>query len=86
LFVIAGGDDDTSRVKMEDLVRRVKSGGIAIYPIGLLNSADRDEKKSAEHALNELAQASGGIASYPRDAEHADDLILKLSARFTMST
>ncbi len=81
LFVIAGGDDDTSRVKMEDLARKAKSSGIAIYGIGLLNGRDRDEKKRAQNELRALSEASGGLDSYPRGAVQADDAILKFAGQ-----
>jgi Ca-activated chloride channel homolog len=79
LFVIDGGEDDTSRVKMKDLIQKAQSGGVAIYGIGLLDGRDRDEKKTAQHELKALSEATGGIASYPKDASQTDDVILKFA-------
>jgi VWFA-related protein len=78
LFVIAGGEDGTSRVKMKDLIQKAQSSGIAIYGIGLLEGRDRDEKNSAQHQLRALSEATGGMNAYPKDADQADDVILKI--------
>ena len=77
LFLISASDDDSSTIKLDALLQKARTSGVAIYPIGLLNGADPSEKKSAQHALNQLAQASGGVASYPKDASQTDDVILK---------
>jgi Ca-activated chloride channel homolog len=77
LFLIAGGDDDTSRIKPDALIQKAQSSGVAIYGIGLLTDRDRDEKKSAEHELKALAEASGAADSYPKDVGQTDDVILK---------
>jgi len=77
LFLINASDDDSSTIKLDALLQKARVSGVAIYPIGLLNGEDPSEKKSAQHALNQLAQATGGIASYPKDASQTDDVILK---------
>lgn len=78
LFLISASDDDSSTMKLDALLQKARMSRVAIYPIGLLNGEDPSEKKSAQHALNQLGQASGGVASYPKEAGQADDFILKI--------
>ncbi len=67
LVVVTDGNDNASEYKLEDLVRKVKDNEVLIYLIGLLNDEVRSEAKRAKRALEDLAEASGGLDYYPKD-------------------
>jgi Ca-activated chloride channel homolog len=72
LVVITDGNDNTSSVKLEDLVRKAAQSEVLIYSIGILAEEEPGEAKKAKRALHELALASGGLDYYPKDIEEVD--------------
>jgi len=68
LVVIADGDDTSSSITMESLLRNVKHSGVPIYCIGLLHAAGNPRLTGqSTRALAELAAASGGESHYAKD-------------------
>lgn len=67
LVLVTDGNDTSSRVSQEELLGKVKNSGVRVYSIGLLNKADPDRAVGARLALERLADASGGLAYYPKD-------------------
>jgi VWFA-related protein len=68
LVVITGGDDDSSVVSPEDVVKASQDSGIPIYTVGLLNQQERGEAKRAKRVLESLSGATGGEAYFPKEA------------------
>jgi len=66
LVLVTDGNDTSSTVTQEQLVGKVKNSGVRVYSIGLLNEADPGHD-AARLALEQLAEASGGRAYYPKD-------------------
>lgn len=71
LVLISDGNDTSSKVTQEELLREVERSGVRIYSIGLL-SADSRSAEAARAALAQLAEASGGLDFYPRDLAELD--------------
>jgi VWFA-related protein len=67
LVVVTDGNDNASEYLLEDLVRKVRDNEVLIYLIGLLNDEVRSEARKAKRALEDLAEASGGLDYYPKD-------------------
>jgi Ca-activated chloride channel family protein len=67
LLVVTDGNDNTSNIELEPLVRKAQASEVLIYCIGLLSEEDAHDRKSAQHALKDLAEASGGQDYYPKD-------------------
>jgi len=67
LLVVTDGNDNSSNIELEPLVRKAQASEVLIYCIGLLSEEDAHDAKSAKHALKDLAEASGGQDYYPRD-------------------
>jgi len=67
LVLVTDGNDTSSRVSQEELLGKVKNSGVRVYSIGLLNEATPDQAAAARLALERLADASGGLAYYPKD-------------------
>lgn len=66
LLIITDGNDNISDETPEQLVREARQSEVLIYSIGLLNEEDPKDKRDAQHALKNLAEASGGLDYYPK--------------------
>src|SRR5215469_4667467 len=60
LVVVTDGNDNSSLVSLENLVKASQQSGVLIYAVGLLSEEERSEAKRAERALEALAEATGG--------------------------
>lgn len=67
LLVVTDGDDNTSDVTLERLVRKAQQSEVLLYSIGLIHQEKRRERNRAQRALNALAEASGGLAYFPEE-------------------
>jgi len=74
LLVITDGNDNTSEITLEQLVRKAHQSEVLIYCIGLLNDEEPREARAAKRALNELAAASGGLAYYPKSLSEVESI------------
>ena len=72
LVVVTDGNDNSSLISLENLVKTSQQSGVIIYSIGLLSEEERREAKRAERALNALAEATGGEAFFPKDVAEVD--------------
>jgi VWFA-related protein len=67
LVVVTGGNDNSSLISLEGLVRVAQDSGVLIYAIGLLDGVDRREARIARRALLALTKATGGEAFFPSE-------------------
>jgi Ca-activated chloride channel homolog len=65
IVVLTDGNDNSSTVPLEALLRKVRESEVLIYAVGLLSDEDRGEARKAKRALEELAEASGGLQFFP---------------------
>ena len=72
LVVVTDGNDNSSVISLENLVKAAQQSEVLIYSVGLLSDEERREAKRAEHALNDLALATGGEAFFPKDVTDVD--------------
>jgi len=72
LVVVTDGNDNSSVISLENLVKASQQSDILIYGIGLLSEEERREAKRAERALNELAVATGGETFFPKDVSEVE--------------
>jgi len=72
LVVVTDGNDNSSVISLENLVKASQQSEVLIYSIGLLSDEERREAKRAEHALKDLATATGGDAFFPKDVSEVD--------------
>ena len=72
LVVVTDGNDNSSLVSLENLVKASQQSGVLIYSVGLLSEEERREAKRAERALNALAEATGGEAFFPKDVTEVE--------------
>ena len=72
LVVVTDGDDNSSLVSLQNLVRASQQTGVLIYSVGLLSEEQPEEARRAEQALNALAEATGGEAFFPKDVSEVE--------------
>jgi Ca-activated chloride channel family protein len=72
LVVVTDGNDNSSVMSLENLVKASQQSDVLIYGIGLLSEEERREAKRAERALNELAVATGGETFFPKDVSEVE--------------
>jgi len=75
LIVVTDGEDNASKLTLEDAIRRVQGmHGPVIYSIGLLFDGENGgrETRRARHALEMLARETGGIAFFPGSLKDVD--------------
>jgi len=67
LVVVTDGNDNSSLISLENLVRAAQQSGVLVYTIGLLGEEERREANRAKKALNTIADATGGQSYFPKD-------------------
>jgi len=65
--VITDGNDNSSLISLENLVKAAQQSGILIYTIGLLSEEEHREAARAKRALKEIAEATGGQVYFPKE-------------------
>jgi Ca-activated chloride channel homolog len=74
LIVVTDGNDNTSNIGLEELVRKAQQSDVLIYSIGILSEEEPREARKAKRALHDLAIASGGLDYYPKDLAEVDKI------------
>jgi VWFA-related protein len=69
LVVITDGNDNSSVIGLDALIRNAHQSEVLIYGVGLLNEEEHREAARARRALNELAEATGGKTFFPKDVD-----------------
>jgi Ca-activated chloride channel family protein len=72
LFVVTDGVDNSSINSLEQTVRRLQNQNApTIYTIGIL---DKEDRRKGMRALRALAEQTGGLAFFPKDANEVDEI------------
>jgi len=74
ILVVTDGEDNSSSVELDQLVRESQQTGVLIYAIGLLNDATPAESARAKRDLDALTTATGGKVFYPKDVAEVDSI------------
>jgi VWFA-related protein len=76
LVVVTDGEDNASSEDntLENVVRSARQNEVLIYSVGLLSEEDHKAATNAKHQLNELSEATGGEAFYPREVSEVDPI------------
>jgi len=73
LLVITDGEDNESRLSLEEAIRSVQGeSGPVIYCIGILGSEGRERR--AKRALEALSIQTGGMAFFPKSLDEVDEV------------
>jgi VWFA-related protein len=79
LLVVTDGNDNASTTTLERVRAEAQRSGVVIYAMGLLSDADETKARHARHDLDELTEATGGVAYYPRRLEEVGEIALSLA-------
>ncbi len=79
LVVVTDGNDNSSVVSLEDLVRAAQQSEVLIYCVGLLSDEERREATRARKALEALAEATGGETFFPRDVSEVERIAAQVA-------
>lgn len=81
LLIITDGDDNASRLTLQQAVERVQRlGGPVVYSIGLLyNSENSQEAARAKAALETLSNDTGGLAFFPTSPDQVNAIAAQVA-------
>ncbi len=79
LVVVTDGNDNSSVVSLEDLVKAAQQSEVLIYAVGLLSDEERREANRAQKALEALAEATGGETFFPRDVSEVERIATQVA-------
>ena len=81
LLIITDGDDNASRLTLQQAVERVQRlGGPVVYSIGLLyESESPQEAARAKAALETLSNDTGGLAFFPSSADQVNAIAAQVA-------
>ena len=77
ILIITDGEDNASSSNLEETERRIQNlQGPVVYAIGLLfdDSGGGREGRRAKRALQELSDATGGVAYFPKSLAQVDEV------------
>jgi Mg-chelatase subunit ChlD len=74
IVLVTEGNDNASTVGQEQLLGEVRNSGVRVYSIGLVGEDDPRRAGAARLALGQLAEASGGMAYYPKDLAEVESI------------
>ena len=80
LLIITDGEDTSSRMDLEILVRKLQSSDVTIYGIGLLSEEERRAARRAERHLRTLTRPTGGPAYFPTNFSEVEPLVKRIAA------
>jgi Ca-activated chloride channel family protein len=79
LVVVTDGEDNTSVVTRDYVVKAAQQSGVLIYAVGILNEVEDQVAERARHELDALTGATGGQSYYLKDASEADQTALTIA-------
>ena len=79
LIVITDGEDNSSKVSLESIVKHANRSEALIYSLGLFPDQDAYGTARARRALKELSKATGALAAYPGTVAEVQSLGIKIA-------
>lgn len=79
LLVVTDGEDNASRKTFEETLKIVQSSDAVIYTVGLLSEESKKSAKRARRALQDLSQATGGLAFFPENVQDVESICAQIA-------
>ena len=83
ILVVTDGEDNASRHSLENTVEQAQRNDAVIYAVGVFSDEDikHDHRamKKARTALTQLANATGGLAFFPEDANDTEAICTQIA-------
>jgi Ca-activated chloride channel family protein len=76
LVIVSDGGNNASRTTFEEIVSKTQSSNAVIYTVALLDPVDRDANPGL---LRRIAQANGGEAFTPRNADDIAEVLQRIA-------
>ena len=74
LVVITDGNDNSSNISLEQVLRKSHNSEVLIYAIGLLSEEEARDARAAKKALRTLTEAAGGMDYYPKSLSDVEEI------------
>jgi VWFA-related protein len=74
LVVITDGNDNSSNISLEQVLRKSQNSEVLIYAIGLLSEEEARDARAAKKALKTLTEAAGGMDYYPKSLGDVEEI------------
>jgi VWFA-related protein len=74
LVVITDGNDNSSSISLEQVLRKSRDSEVLIYAIGLLSEEEARDARAAKKALKTLTEAAGGMDYYPKNLSDVQEI------------
>jgi VWFA-related protein len=74
LVVVTDGNDNSSLISLENLVKASQQAEVLIYSVGLLAEEEPRAAREAKRALNALADSTGAAAFFPKELVEVDHI------------
>ena len=74
LVVVTDGNDNSSVISLENLVKAAQQSETLVYGVGLLGDEERREAARAQRALKSLGEATGGAVFFPKELAEVDKI------------
>ncbi|SPE24263.1 von Willebrand factor, type A [Candidatus Sulfopaludibacter sp. SbA3] len=72
LVVVTDGNDNSSVINLENLVKGAQQSEVLIYAVGLLSDEEKREAARAKKDLSVLTETTGGEPFFPKDIAEVD--------------
>jgi Ca-activated chloride channel homolog len=79
ILAITDGEDNASRIPLEQVVKAVQKSDTMIYTVGLLTDEEGRSQRRAKRALEAVSKASGGMAFFPKNPNEVDTIATDIS-------
>jgi len=79
LLVVTDGEDNASRKTFEQTLEEAQKSDAVIYTVGLLSQESKKNAKRARKKLQELSQATGGLAFFPENLEDVENICTQIA-------
>jgi Ca-activated chloride channel family protein len=83
ILIVTDGEDNASRHSLENTVEQAQRNDALIYAVGVFSDDDikhnRRAMKKARTALSQLANATGGLAFFPEDANDTEAICTQIA-------
>jgi len=79
LLVVTDGEDNASRMNLEELVTLSHRSEVVIYTVGLLSEQNRRAAKRAKRAMENISEATGGLAFFPDNADEVEGIAARIA-------
>jgi len=74
LVVITDGNDNSSNISLEQVLRKSRDSEVLIYAIGLLSEEEARDARAAKKALKTLTESAGGMDYYPKNLSDVQEI------------